>query len=52
VFFAGTRTTSAQLTNLLVLLAQHPQWQDRVVEELHAAGRGAVGGRWRGGGGG
>jgi cytochrome P450 len=40
--FAGTNTTSGQLMSILVLLAQHPEWQDQVVEELHAAGRRAA----------
>jgi hypothetical protein len=45
---AGTNSTADSLQNILMLLAQHPEWQDRIVEELHAAGRGAVGGRWEG----
>lgn len=40
---AGSETTSSTMHSVLQLLAQNPEWQDRIEEELHAAGGAGVG---------
>ena len=37
MLFAGTDTTSGLLSHILQKLAQHPQWQEKLREEVREA---------------